>query len=90
VTRKVHVAGVGMIPFTKPGKSENYNVMGEPATFTAIPLPDRPPSMVSGSPESRSSTSTTTAPQARRPFSSHAKPSRVAPSNAHWLSASSR
>ena len=28
---KVKVAGVGMIPFTKPGASETYDVMGEKA-----------------------------------------------------------
>lgn len=27
VNRKVYVAGVGMIPFTKPGASEPYYVM---------------------------------------------------------------
>jgi len=26
--RPVHVVGVGMIPFTKPGASESYNTMG--------------------------------------------------------------
>ena len=31
MTKKVIVAGVGMIPFKKPGASENYNVMGEKA-----------------------------------------------------------
>ena len=36
MTRKVHVAGVGMVPFTKPGKSENYNVMGEKAARAAL------------------------------------------------------
>ncbi|MFI7161738.1 lipid-transfer protein [Rhodococcus erythropolis] len=36
MTRKVHVAGVGMIPFTKPGKSENYNVMGDTAARAAL------------------------------------------------------
>ena len=36
MTRKVHVAGVGMMPFTKPGKSENYNVMGETAARAAL------------------------------------------------------
>ncbi|WP_081328929.1 lipid-transfer protein [Rhodococcus erythropolis] len=36
MTRKVHVAGVGMIPFTKPGKSENYNVIGETAARAAL------------------------------------------------------
>ncbi|NYG59760.1 acetyl-CoA acetyltransferase [Nocardioides daedukensis] len=33
---KVVVAGVGMIPFTKPGKSENYDVMGAEATRRAL------------------------------------------------------
>ncbi|RAL34612.1 lipid-transfer protein [Rhodococcus sp. AQ5-07] len=36
MTREVHVAGVGMIPFTKPGKSENYNVMGDTAARAAL------------------------------------------------------
>ena len=31
MNRKVFVAGVGMIPFAKPGKSEPYKVMGERA-----------------------------------------------------------
>ncbi len=26
--RAVHVVGVGMIPFTKPGASESHNLMG--------------------------------------------------------------
>ena len=30
------VAGVGMIPFTKPGQSEAYNVMGEKAARAAL------------------------------------------------------
>ena len=29
MSHKVIVAGVGMIPFTKPGASEPYHVMGE-------------------------------------------------------------
>jgi acetyl-CoA acetyltransferase len=33
---KVKVAGVGMIPFTKPGKSDDYPVMGETAARLAI------------------------------------------------------
>jgi len=33
---KVQVAGVGMIPFTKPGQSDDYNVMGETAAKLAI------------------------------------------------------
>ena len=33
---KVKVAGVGMIPFTKPGKSDSYDVMGETAARLAI------------------------------------------------------
>ncbi|AII06819.1 acetyl-CoA acetyltransferase [Rhodococcus wratislaviensis] len=32
----VHVAGVGMIPFTKPGKSGNYADMGEAAARAAL------------------------------------------------------
>jgi acetyl-CoA acetyltransferase len=34
--RKVFVAGVGMIPFAKPGKSEPYLVMGERAARLAL------------------------------------------------------
>jgi acetyl-CoA acetyltransferase len=33
---KAKVAGVGMIPFTKPGKSDDYPVMGETAARLAI------------------------------------------------------
>jgi acetyl-CoA acetyltransferase len=33
---KVKVAGVGMIPFTKPGASEDYTVMGEKAARLAL------------------------------------------------------
>lgn len=33
---QVKVAGVGMIPFTKPGKSETYEVMGERAVRLAL------------------------------------------------------
>ncbi|MBV1878520.1 MAG: lipid-transfer protein [Pseudomonadales bacterium] len=33
---KVQVAGVGMIPFTKPGQSDDYHVMGETAARIAI------------------------------------------------------
>jgi len=36
MTRKVFVAGVGMIPFSKPGKSEPYLVMGERAAKLAL------------------------------------------------------
>lgn len=36
MSRKVVVAGVGMIPFTKPGKSETYRVMGEKAARMAL------------------------------------------------------
>lgn len=32
----VVVAGVGMVPFTKPGKSEDYNVMGAKAAKAAL------------------------------------------------------
>ena len=34
--RAVHVVGVGMIPFTKPGASESYNVMGAKAAKLAL------------------------------------------------------
>jgi len=34
--RPVHVVGVGMIPFTKPGTSEPYNVMGARAVKLAL------------------------------------------------------
>ena len=33
---KVVVAGVGMVPFTKPGASETYDVMGAQATKMAL------------------------------------------------------
>ena len=33
---KVKVAGVGMIPFTKPGQSDDYATMGEKAARIAI------------------------------------------------------
>ena len=33
---KVHVAGVGMIPFSKPGSSDPYNVMGAQAGRAAL------------------------------------------------------
>ena len=36
MTKKVIVAGVGMIPFKKPGASENYNIMGEKAARAAL------------------------------------------------------
>lgn len=36
LSRKVFVVGVGMIPFTKPGASEPYHVMGEQATRIAL------------------------------------------------------
>ncbi len=36
MTNEVRVAGVGMIPFTKPGASESYNVMGEKAAAAAF------------------------------------------------------
>jgi acetyl-CoA acetyltransferase len=36
MTNKVIVAGVGMIPFTKPGASEPYDVMGSQATRQAL------------------------------------------------------
>jgi acetyl-CoA acetyltransferase len=34
--RAVHVVGVGMIPFTKPGASDSYNVMGARAAKLAL------------------------------------------------------
>src|SRR5689334_25390346 len=34
--RKVNVIGVGMVPFAKPGKSEEYNVMASKAAKTAL------------------------------------------------------
>lgn len=36
MTNEVRVAGVGMIPFTKPGASETYNLMGEKAAAAAF------------------------------------------------------
>ncbi|CAB3735154.1 lipid-transfer protein [Paraburkholderia rhynchosiae] len=36
MTRKVVVAGVGMVPFTKPGASETYDLMGARATRLAL------------------------------------------------------
>src|SRR5438034_5992141 len=36
VKRSVHVVGVGMIPFTKPGASDPYTVMGARATTAAL------------------------------------------------------
>lgn len=36
MTQKVYVAGVGMIKFTKPGKSESYDVMGAQAARLAL------------------------------------------------------
>lgn len=36
MTNKARVAGVGMIPFTKPGKSETYDVMGARAARLAL------------------------------------------------------
>ncbi|WP_432168772.1 lipid-transfer protein [Streptomyces sp. bgisy031] len=36
MSRRVQVAGVGMVPFTKPGKNEPYDVMGEAATRAAL------------------------------------------------------
>jgi sterol carrier protein 2 len=36
MSRKVHVAGVGMIPFTKPGTEEPYHVMGARAARAAL------------------------------------------------------
>lgn len=36
MTSKAFVAGVGMVKFTKPGKSEMYDVMGAKATISAL------------------------------------------------------
>jgi acetyl-CoA acetyltransferase len=36
MANEVRVAGVGMIPFTKPGASETYNLMGEKAAAAAF------------------------------------------------------
>ena len=36
VKRNVHVVGVGMIPFTKPGASDPYTVMGARAATAAL------------------------------------------------------
>ena len=36
MTRKVNVIGVGMVPFAKPGKSEEYNVMAAKAGKAAL------------------------------------------------------
>src|ERR1700739_2447134 len=36
MSRAVHVVGVGMIPFTKPGASESYSVMGAKAGRAAL------------------------------------------------------
>ena len=36
MTQAVHVVGVGMIPFTKPGASESYEVMGAQAARLAL------------------------------------------------------
>lgn len=36
MNRRVHVVGVGMVPFGKPGKSDSYDVMGEGATRAAL------------------------------------------------------
>ena len=36
MSTNVVVAGVGMVPFTKPGKSEDYNVMGAKAAKAAL------------------------------------------------------
>ena len=36
MANKPYVAGVGMIPFTKPGKSESWDVMGAQAAKLAL------------------------------------------------------
>src|SRR5687768_5307974 len=36
MTRRINVIGVGMVPFAKPGKSEEYNVMAAKAAKAAL------------------------------------------------------
>src|SRR6266478_5830376 len=36
MSQTVHVVGVGLIPFTKPGASESYSVMGARAAQEAL------------------------------------------------------
>ncbi|RFQ21921.1 lipid-transfer protein, partial [Pseudomonas sp. ATCC 13867] len=36
MSNKVVVAGVGMIPFTKPGQSDEYHIMGANAAKAAL------------------------------------------------------
>ena len=36
MSSRAYVAGVGMIPFVKPGANEPYNVMGAEATRLAL------------------------------------------------------
>ena len=36
MTHSVKVIGVGMIPFTKPGQSDTYDIMGEKAARLAL------------------------------------------------------
>ena len=36
MTHKVYIAGVGMIPFSKPGASDDYDVMGAEAARMAL------------------------------------------------------
>jgi hypothetical protein len=63
MSKHVVVAGVGMIPFKKPGQSDSYSVMG--ATATRLALED------AGLPYDRSSRPTsamcTVTPPAARP-----------------------
>ena len=63
MTATVHVAGVGMIPFTKPGQSDPYDVMGERAARAA--LAGRRHRLRSWSSRPTSATSTATRPAAR-------------------------
>lgn len=39
MTDKAYVAGVGMVPFQKPGKSESYDVMAAEAPAPPWPMP---------------------------------------------------
>jgi sterol carrier protein 2 len=36
MNRKIYVAGVGMLPFVKPGRSEPYDLMGAAAARLAL------------------------------------------------------
>ena len=63
MSEKVIVAGVGMIPFTKPGASPSYTEMGAEAVRRRWPMPASATSRCS---RPTSATSTATPPAARR------------------------